>query len=323
LYSKSVRFLRRSNALLSKLSIIRVTKNPQKHQNNYQTGYTVDGQSFAKFMKAQRKFFTKATRQGTDSYLFTSAMMAYPDSTAMFSFLTPDKQKLSLRVNFGNYHSAILYGRPEANARYSGDIQYVNIGLISEEEIEELMPELARAQGIIFDLRDYPNIWIRFTEHLLQEKDKLETMYTKCYLYPGRELPRTDQIKPAGWYMEPAEPHLSGKIVFLCGANSISRTESFLQNFKYNKFGTIIGQPTSGVSGNVQGSSMAGGIVIWWTGMFIENPDGSRFHGVGVIPDIYVQPSIKAIAEGRDGELERALLFLQDELKLEEVPRKM
>ncbi|HRY83145.1 MAG TPA: hypothetical protein P5533_00780 [Candidatus Cloacimonadota bacterium] len=169
-----------------------MTKNPQKHQNNYQTGYTVDGQSFAGFIKAHRNFFTKATRQCTDSYLFTSVMMAYPDSTAMFSFLTPDKQKLSLRVNFENYHSAILYGRPEANARYSGDIQYVNIGLISEEEIEELMPELARAQGIIFDLHDYPNIWIRFTEHLLQEKDKLETMYTKCYLYPGRELPRTD-----------------------------------------------------------------------------------------------------------------------------------
>ena len=55
--------------------------------------------------------------------------------------------------------------------------------------------------------------------------------------------------------------------------------------------------------------------------MFVENPDGSRFHGVGVIPDIYVKPSIKAFTEGRDAEMERSLLYLQDELKLEELPR--
>lgn len=282
---------------------------------------TIDGLPFTRFMKSQRKYFTKATTQGTDSYLFISAMMAYPDSMAVFGFRTPDGNTITKEVKFGPYQSELSYSRPEKTARYTGDIWYVNIGLINEEEILQMMPELAKAKGIIFDLRDYPNIFINFIANLLTTPDKLETMYKKCYLYPRRELPRNQQHKPTGWYQEPAEPHLGGKIVFLCGANSISRTESFLQNFKYNKLGTIIGQPTAGVTGNVIGTSIAGEIALWWTGMFVENPDGSRFHGVGVIPDIYVKPSIKAFTEGRDAEMERSLLYLQDELKLEELPR--
>jgi carboxyl-terminal processing protease len=41
-------------------------------------------------------------------------------------------------------------------------------------------------------------------------------------------------------------------------------------------------------------------------------PDGSRFEGVGITPDIEVLPTAADLRAGRDPELERALEVLQD-----------
>jgi C-terminal processing protease CtpA/Prc len=54
--------------------------------------------------------------------------------------------------------------------------------------------------------------------------------------------------------------------------------------------------------------------------MYIYNPDGTRFHGVGIIPDIIVPRTIDAVAEGKDEELDVALRHLQTELGLKAMP---
>lgn len=54
--------------------------------------------------------------------------------------------------------------------------------------------------------------------------------------------------------------------------------------------------------------------------MFVYNPDGTRFHGVGIIPDIIVPQTVEAIVQGKNEELDTALKYLQTELKLKDLP---
>ncbi len=70
---------------------------------------------------------------------------------------------------------------------------------------------------------------------------------------------------------------------------------------------TIIGQPTAGTNGNINPFRLFGGYTISWTGMKVIKHDGSQQHGVGILPDIYVQKSIKGVREGRDEFLEKAI----------------
>ncbi len=73
------------------------------------------------------------------------------------------------------------------------------------------------------------------------------------------------------------------------------------------KLATIVGQPTAGTNGNVNPFTLPGGYNISWTGMKVLKHDGSQHHGVGIIPDVLVNKTIKGVKEGRDEFLEKAI----------------
>lgn len=79
---------------------------------------------------------------------------------------------------------------------------------------------------------------------------------------------------------------------------------SYIEHYK---MATIIGQPTAGTNGNVNYLVLPGGTVIMFTNMKVYKHDGSRHHGVGILPDIYAEQTIKGIRKGRDEYLEKAM----------------
>ena len=76
---------------------------------------------------------------------------------------------------------------------------------------------------------------------------------------------------------------------------------------EFYKLGTIVGAPTAGTNGNVNSFTLPGGFTITWTGMKVLKQNGSRHHGVGIIPNVAVSRNRAAIAAGRDDFLERAV----------------
>jgi C-terminal processing protease CtpA/Prc len=75
-----------------------------------------------------------------------------------------------------------------------------------------------------------------------------------------------------------------------------------------NTLATIVGSATAGANGNVVTFPVPGGFTIRFTGMRVTRHDGrSRHHGVGITPDVEVQPTLAGIAAGRDEVLQRAL----------------
>ena len=73
----------------------------------------------------------------------------------------------------------------------------------------------------------------------------------------------------------------------------------------------IVGGPTAGSNGGVNVYVLPGGYRVSYTGQVAVRLDGTRFHGVGVLPTVPVRRTVKAIAEGRDEVLEKALELVQ------------
>lgn len=69
----------------------------------------------------------------------------------------------------------------------------------------------------------------------------------------------------------------------------------------------VIGSNSSGTDGNIAVFRLPGGIGTAITGVGIYYPDKSETQRVGLSPDIYIEPTIQGIKEGRDELLEKAL----------------
>jgi len=110
-----------------------------------------------------------------------------------------------------------------------------------------------------------------------------------------------------GWEMEPLPPALTAKIVFIINSKAISYAESYLSFIEGYKLATLVGQPSAGTNGDINPFELPGRYTISWTGMRVVKHDGSQQHGVGIIPHVLVERTIKGIREGRDEFLEQAL----------------
>lgn len=186
-------------------------------------------------------------------------------------------------------------------------IYYLNLDVLDWEAIKGLLPTLEQQSAIICDLRGYPNSNDQLISHLLPSKDTTEAwMFVPRVLYP-------DQKKPAGfdsfsWGVKAKKPYLGDKkIIFITDGRAISYAESYMGYIEGYDLATIVGQPTAGTNGNVNGFRLPGGISIRWTGMKVLKHDGTQHHGIGILPDVYMEKTIQGLMENRDEFLEKAI----------------
>jgi len=131
----------------------------------------MNGKSFKHLMDDCRPLYTSSNPETTDLRLFRAYLRDYPDSVATFRFRTPDKQKITKTVKFGDYNSHFLKIRDEKQIVYPDSIVYLNLYSITDEEISALMPQMQVAKGIILDLRLYPYVSSDILKHFLTKPD--------------------------------------------------------------------------------------------------------------------------------------------------------
>jgi C-terminal processing protease CtpA/Prc len=100
-------------------------------------------------------------------------------------------------------------------------------------------------------------------------------------------------------------------VVVLTSAQTGSAAEDFCVAFDLMKRGAIIGEPTSGSTGQPLHFALPGGGHGRVCTVRCTYPDGKEFVGVGVEPDIKAYPTIKDIRTGRDTVLETAVHYLK------------
>lgn len=196
--------------------------------------------------------------------------------------------------------------QPDIIKELADGIMYINMDKAPMKKIKEVMPQLQQSKAIICDLRGYPNGNHEFIQYLMSAPDtSSQWMQIPQIIYPDQE--KVVGYRKYSWRLKPKTPHLTANIIFLIDGRAISYAESYMSFIEHYKLATIVGQPTAGTNGNVNPFTLPGGYYISWTGMKVQKHDGSQHHGVGILPDVYVEKTIQGVREGRDEFLEKAM----------------
>jgi C-terminal processing protease CtpA/Prc len=190
-----------------------------------------------------------------------------------------------------------------------GGVFYVDLDRAPTEEIMARMAEIAAAPGVVFDLRGYPKGGPSWLPHLLSKPDTAKWMFVAHVIRP--DLEGETMFTEYGWDVQPAEPHIAGKVAFITGPGAISYAESVMGYVEGYELGAIVGAPTAGANGNIDPFSVPGGYRIVFTGMKVTRMDGRQHHLVGIQPTHPVERTLAGILAGRDEELEAALAIVR------------
>lgn len=186
---------------------------------------------------------------------------------------------------------------------------YVPLGSFISDEIvknfDALFERISRAKGLILDVREngggnsdngYAIIGYLTDRPLMGSRWK-----TRQHLPSFSAWGQSD-----GWHegglmtVQPVEgkrPFL-GPVVVLIGPGTFSAAEDFLIPLHYNHRATLVGQPTSGSTGQPLSISLPGGGTAFICTKWDTYPDGREFVGIGVMPDVEVYPTQAEIAAG-------------------------
>ncbi|MEL6525062.1 MAG: S41 family peptidase [Chloroflexota bacterium] len=220
-----------------------------------------------------------------------------------------------------------------------GKIAQIHIPSFNEDRYEEqalaYVEDFKSAETIIFDMRDCEggNTPMTLIYALMDRPFKMWSEATPMvaslfhYRYQERVwgLPHTKSEEMRGYYdtmegffqrpqfmwtaqtNQPKTPTFTGNILMLTGINIGSAGEDFVIPFKSSGRATLIGENTLGSTGQPYHYRMDNGI---WLAIGTKRaymPDGSRYEGIGIAPDIHLQPTKADLKAGHDVVMERAL----------------
>ena len=219
--------------------------------------------------------------------------------------------------------------RPVVEGRWlePGRVAYIRVGSWNDpkarERAMELLHEFSSASALVVDVRGNGggSTPVAFMSGLMDRPWRWYAEATPMRLAVFANLAErgrdgySDFRRPMmSWpaSVEEADSLFTGRLAILVDAGCHSACEDFAMPFKDNGRAVLVGEATAGSSGQPYYEDVAEGMRIAVGTKREFFPDGSRFEGVGIAPDIEVLPTAADLSAGRDAELERALAILQD-----------
>jgi carboxyl-terminal processing protease len=213
-------------------------------------------------------------------------------------------------------------GRPAMELKMlPGNVAHVALntfeGAAAAEQFEARFAEIAKADAIVFDIRENDggssNVGFRVLACLTDRPFRSSKWRTRDYrptlrawgfgeMSFGRTAP---EVPPnaAKQYRKP--------VAVLTSPRTFSAAEDFALAFDLMERGPIVGEPTGGSTGQPLFYDLPGGGSARVCTKRDSYPDGRDFVGVGVQPDILVRPTVTDFRAGRDPVLEAALQALK------------
>ena len=197
-------------------------------------------------------------------------------------------------------------------------IFYVNLYSFGSEALKEKLSQLAAARGVIFDWRwdgrriDEKTKQIQphadIIPHLIDQPVQASPMLVPQVSAPDR-LGWT--YRESTWPVQPKAPRFKGRIVFINEPSVVSYGETCMAMIADYHLATLVGAPTAGCNGNANFIPLPGGFRVMWTGMDVRKHDRTPFYTVGFVPDFPVARTLRAVKEGRDEYLEKAIEVIE------------
>lgn len=207
---------------------------------------------------------------------------------------------------------------PPAFAEVRPGIFYVNLHRIDAGVFRSKLAQLAKARGVIVDERVGGGVMTGKAERLAPEIDIIPHLIDQTVQASPMLVPQITRPDRAGWsYHErtwpvaPKSPRFTSRVVFINEPSVVSYGETCMAMIADYGLARLVGAPTAGCNGNVNFIPLPGGFRVMWTGMDVRKHDRSSFYGVGFVPDFPVTRTLRAMREGRDEYLEKAIAVIE------------
>lgn len=184
-----------------------------------------------------------------------------------------------------------------------GNIGYVTLANIKQEDISEIKKTFENTKGIIIDIRNYPSFFVPFAlgSYFVSQITPFVKFSVANLNNPGEFQMKLPLSIPGG------KNGYRGKLVVLVNEISQSQAEYTAMAFRAGVNTTIVGSTTAGADGNVSTIFLPGGLRTLISGIGVYYPDGTETQRVGIVPDVELKPSIEGVKAGRDELLEKAV----------------
>ena len=77
--------------------------------------------------------------------------------------------------------------------------------------------------------------------------------------------------------------------------------------FRVAPHGFVIGSATAGADGNVSAIMLPGGISTMISGLGVYYPNGTETQRKGIVPDLFIRPSVQDIRKNKDVLIDKAI----------------
>ena len=184
-----------------------------------------------------------------------------------------------------------------------GNIGYVTLANIKDEDIPVIKESFKDTKGIIIDIRNYPSAFTPFTlaPYFVSQSTPFVKFTQGNVNNPGEFTFRDGPSVPK------AEETYKGKLVVIVNENTQSSAEYQSMALRAGDNTTIIGSMTAGADGDVSTIILPGGMRTMISGIGVYYPDGTQTQRIGIVPDVKVEPTIDGIKQGKDEVLEKAV----------------
>ena len=208
-------------------------------------------------------------------------------------------------IDFSQTYSHDLPG--QAFQIVAPDVAYVKISALKRADCASDILSAAGTTGLIIDIRDYPS---DFPIYVLG--GMLVTEAT-----PFAWFTHGDVANPGAFHwwqvvqLTPSAPHYNGKVVILVDETTQSSAEFHTMAFRAVPGAVVIGSTTAGADGDVSTVPIPGGLSSYISGLGVFYPDKRPTQRVGIIPDIWLTPTIAGLRAGRDELIEAAIGYIR------------
>lgn len=279
----------------------------------------IDGQDIHQYANSQvRPFQSASTVQDLNIRTYRHAL---------FSGNSDNEINLTITNKLGNSYTVsiartgytdVQYPKPNHFSILKGNIAYFRTNTFSSDEavvlFEKSLPQIKASKGLIIDIRGNgggsSDIGYRILKHLSNTPIVSSAFSSRV----NKPLSRARGSTWISWsnisaYAENSshtEP-FDKPVAVLASAQTFSAAEDFLIAYRGLNRGIIIGEVTAGSSGQPLAFPLPAGGMARICVKRDKYPNGRDWVGVGIEPDIYVQPKIIDVQNGFDPVLAAAV----------------
>jgi len=267
----------------------------------------IDGQPVEQRRKSLMDMYPHSTPQG--GLLMINQFLLAGDGTSVNVRVMKADGKLAdvklARTTLIEFHRAT----PTYQVLPSG-YGYIDLARLPEGDIDKAFDAIMKTPGLILDLRGYPDAgFSRYASRFAQDPVPAVLIRRRVWHGPDPDLAiiqsTVEKVMPSD------KLRYSRRVAVLIDASAVSRPEFVCLQLEAAANPTFIGTPTRGAIGEVTNTILPGGVQVNFAADEMRHADGRPLQDVGILPQVWVAPTISGIREGRDEVLEKAVEFLR------------